>query len=215
MIGKEHVRDDAAGEHELDIPSKRRRAATLLLVAWTGNALSYVAIYVLIPLLAQLANLAGVGTLVGGGMITSAWSFMRFAGFVLAWVWVGWHYKGRWLIGAQVVLVASFFFMLTVHHPAVFVATQMIFGLAVALVYSSALYYAMHVSSGHGGHAGIHEALIGLGTAVGPAIGALAGTGEIGQDAVWRIALGVTAVLAAGTLVMAWMAWRIRNDGKE
>ena len=208
MIGKDHVPDDAAGEHDLDTPGMRKRAQTFLLMAWIGNALAYVAIYVVIPLLARLAGLAGSGTLTGSGMITSVWSLTRFIGFLIVWFWSGWHYKARWLIGAQLLLAASFCLMLIIHNPAMLILTQILFGFSTALIYSSALYYAMHVSDGHGGHAGMHEALIGLGVAIGPAVGALAATGELGLEAMQRISFGVTSVLILGTLVMAWMALR-------
>jgi MFS family permease len=208
LIGTEHVPDDPAGGHELDAPGMRERARVLLHMAWLGNALCYVAIYVLIPLLAKLADLASIGTLVGAGMITSAWSLTRFGGFALAWLWSGWHYKGRWVLGAQIVAVACFFVILTIHSPFVFVGAQIFFGVAVALVYSAALYYAMHVSAGHGGHAGIHEALVGVGVALGPGLGAVASTGEFGAAAMLRVAVAVTGLLAVGTAVMGWQAWR-------
>jgi MFS family permease len=206
MIGREHVADSA--DAGADSPELQRRARTLLHMAWIGNALAYVAINVLIPLLAKLAELAHNGDLIGGGMITSIWSFTRFAGFGLVWIWAGWHYKARWLLTAQGVLAVTFCMMLTIHQAGALMALQVVFGLATALIYSSALYYAMHVSSGHGGHAGMHEALIGMGIAVGPTIGAVAGTGEMGVAAMQRIAVGVTGLLLAGTLVMAWMARR-------
>ena len=38
MIGKDHVPDDAAGEHDLDTPGMRKRAQAFLLMAWIGNA---------------------------------------------------------------------------------------------------------------------------------------------------------------------------------
>ncbi len=193
-----------------------RRAQSLLRMAWLGNTLAYVAIYVLIPLLAKLAQAAGMGSLAGGGMITSVWSFTRFAGFALVWVWAGWHYQARWLIGAMALLAGSFFVMLTltVHLPGLLVAMQILFGLSAALIYSSALYYAMHVSRGHGGHAAIHEAVIGLGIFIGPTIGALAGSGEMDAEALARIGMGVTGLLLAGLGLMTWMAWRVRGVAK-
>jgi MFS family permease len=202
------VEDDPSAAHELDSPRMRERAKTLLHMAWIANALAYVAINVLIPVMLRLADLADVKDLAAAGAITSVWPFMRFAGFAVAWMWTGWHYKARWLVGAQGALAVTFLLMLTVHTLPVLLAAQVVFGGSVALVYSSSLYYAMHVSSGHGGHAGFHEALIGMGVAVGPTIGALAGAGDMGQDAVWRIGVGVTALLAAGTIVTGLLSGR-------
>jgi MFS family permease len=212
MIGKDHVPDDAAGEHELDAPGMRDRARTLLLMAWIGNALAYVAINVLIPLLAKLADESGVASLVSSGMITSAWSFTRSLGFAITWLWAGWHYKSRWLIGAKFLLTASFCLMLTTHIAPLFVAMQLLFGFATALFYASSLYYAMHVSSGHGKHAGMHEALIGVGIALGPAIGALAGAGEMGSAAIGRIGIGVSTILLLGALSLCLLPLRFRRN---
>jgi MFS family permease len=206
--GAAPVDDDPADAGELAQPGMRDRAAVLLKMAWVGNALAYVAINVLIPVMLRLATESGVTDLAAAGAITSVWSFTRFAAFGLVWWWVGWHYNVRWLLAAQFALALTFFAMLTWHWAPALVVAQILFGLATALVYSSSLYYAMHVSDGHGGHAGLHEALIGLGIAVGPTIGALAGTGELGPAALWRIAVGVTALLLLGTGVMAWMARR-------
>ena len=182
-----------------------RRAQTLLLMAWIGNALAYTGINVLIPLMPTLAAKAGVTALAAGTAIGSIWSLARFAGFALAWYWSGWHYKVRWLLAAQVALAACFFLMVALPHPGILVAGQILFGLAAAFIYASSLYYAMHVSSGAGGHAGIHEALIGLGIAVGPTLGALAGTGA---QSTGRIAWSVSALLIGGALVMGAVAWR-------
>ena len=119
------------------------------------------------------------------GIVTSIWTLARFGGFALMWRWTGWHYKARWLIGADRI-AASFFIMLRFHVPAVFLAAQVVFGLAAALIYSSSLYYAMHTSSGAGGHAGIHEALSGWASPWDPRWGAgrrrADGHGGAGKD---------------------------------
>jgi MFS family permease len=203
---KPHVADDPDAAHELDSPAIRARAQTLLHMAWIGNALAYVAINVLIPVMLRLASEAGTADLAAAGALTSVWSFTRFAGFGVVWLWTGWHYKARWLLAAQLTLAGSFLALFTLHTGPVLLLAQILFGLSASLVYSSALYYAMHVSSGHGGHAGFHEALIGMGICLGPTIGALAGTGDIGRDALHRIGIGVTAVLAVGISAMAWLA---------
>ncbi len=209
MVGKEHVPEEEGGEHEIDTPELRKRAQRLLLMAWIGNTLAYVAINVLIPVKMRLADLAGISNLATAGFITSIWGFTRFAGFALTWKWSGWHYKVRWLLGAQGALAVSFGCMLVVHEPLILVVMQIVFGVAAAMVYSSALYYAMHgCSDGHGGHAGIHEALIGLGIAIGPGIGALAGAGETGPNALLRISIGVSALLFLGVGAMAILAPR-------
>jgi predicted MFS family arabinose efflux permease len=206
MYSKDHVPEESDHETGLDTPELRARAKTLLVMAWIGNSLAYVAINVLIPLLTQLSNDAGFSSLAAAVMLTSIWGFSRFFGFIVTWKWTAWHYKARWLLAAQLTLALSFAMLLLFHHPVLFIAMQILFGLSAALVYSSALYYAMHTSDGHGGHAGIHEALIGAGIALGPTIGALAGAGKTGQAALTPVALTVTATLLAGTAIMALLS---------
>ena len=87
---------------------------------------------------------------------------------------------------------------------------QIVFGLATATVYSSSLYYAMHVSEGHGGHAGIHEALIGLGICIGPAVSALASGQTVGHEALVRIAIAVSIVMAAGIITMLLVSRKLK-----
>ena len=49
---------------------------------------------------------------------------------------------------------------------------QVVFGIAIGLIYYSSLFYALDTSETKGEHGGIHEAAIGVGNCVGPAIGA-------------------------------------------
>jgi MFS family permease len=51
---------------------------------------------------------------------------------------------------------------------------QIIFGAAIGLIYYSSLFYAMDASETKSEHGGIHEAAIGLGNCIGPAVGATA-----------------------------------------
>ncbi len=208
LISKDHVPDEVAGEQDLDTPEQRTRAKRLLLMAWIGNTFAYVAINVLIPVKYTLAKEAGLTSLTTIGIITSVWGFTRVAGFFVTWKWTRWHYKSSWLLAAQITLALTFLIMFLFHNPVVLIVTQIFFGFAAALLYASSLYYAMHVSDGHGGHAGLHEALIGIGILVGPALGALVGAGEIGPAALRRIAFAVVSLLLVGILVMAFLAPR-------
>src|SRR5205085_11938120 len=88
--------------------------------------------------------------------------------------WPGWHYRFRWLLVAYLGLVSSFGAIVLAPNVAVLVTAQLIFGLAVGLLYYSSLFYSMDRSEAKGEHGGIHEAVIGLGNCAGPAVGAAA-----------------------------------------
>jgi MFS family permease len=207
-ISQEAPASEQPDESSADSEAIKRRAVTLLHMAWVGNALAYVGINVITPVLMRMAEQSNIQNLTLAGIVTSVWGFCRFAGFMGVAQWTGWHYKARWLVGSQLALAGSFLLMLVIPNIWILVLAQIIFGFATALIYSSSLYYAMHTSEGSGGHAGFHEALIGVGIFVGPAIGALAGGDSLGMDALRRIGYSVTGVLLVGALVMWFMGAR-------
>jgi MFS family permease len=184
------------------------RAALLLNMAWISNPLAYMAIYALIPIMTQLTGLKNEAL---AGIVGSIWLAVRFLGFALTGAWTGWHYKIRWQIGPLVALAASLAGMLLIPSLPVLILCQIVFGFSAAILYSASLYYSMHVSRGHGGHAAFHEAVLGMGTTTGPMIGALAATGAPAQ-AMPRIALGVSALLTAGLAVIVWMSLTQKTD---
>jgi hypothetical protein len=53
------------------------------------------------------------------------------------------------------------------------IASQVLLGAALGLIYTASLYFGMVLSDGSTEHAGYHEALIGLGQVLGPGAGAL------------------------------------------
>jgi hypothetical protein len=165
----------------------------------------------MIPTLTRNAHLP---TPALGAAASSLWAFTRTLFFILILRWTSWHYSVRYLLGFQVLLVVTFFMAMRMDHmglPAnavlpAFLFLQIGFGAASGFVYTSSLYYAMHVSRGAGGHAGLHEALIGIGFALGPTIGAIAGAGT-SHDHLSRVAYSVTALLVLGTLAMLMLGY--------
>ena len=56
---------------------------------------------------------------------------------------------------------------------AVLLVAQIFFGAAIGLIYYSSLFYSMDASDTKSEHGGIHEAAIGAGNCLGPAVGAV------------------------------------------
>jgi len=80
---------------------------------------------------------------------------------------------------------------------------------AIGLIYYSSLFYAMDASDTKGEHGGIHEAAIGMGNCLGPAIGASAlwlAPGTAGAGA-WA----VSGLLTLGFGGLFWMRRRPGN----
>lgn len=144
---------------------------TFLKMAWLANPFAYLAILTvvsIIPTLVEKFNLDTMQT----GFVCSIWLFIRAGAFVLLWFWPKWHYRFRYLAGAFVALTVSFLAMLLTPALGVLIVAQIFFGLAVGLIYYSSLFYSMDVGDTKGEHGGIHEAAIGIGCFVGPAVAA-------------------------------------------
>jgi predicted MFS family arabinose efflux permease len=174
--------------HPAAAPAARARAASFQRMAWLSNPCAYIAINTLLAVLPGIAAKFHLSTMLAGFAL-SLWCFARVATFIVLWRWTGWHYRFRWLALAFVTLILSFASILIVPQLAVILLAQAAFGVAIGLIYYSSLFYSMDASDSKGEHGGIHEAAIGLGNFMGPAIGAGAlylapGNGGMGAWAV-------------------------------
>ncbi len=153
-------------------PRPPAKARAFLRMAWLANPFSYIAINTLVAVMPGVAQRLGLSTTLAG-VCCSVWCFARLAAFFGLWYWPAWHYRFRWLLAAYLGLVATFAVILLVPNLAVIVVAQIAFGLAIGLIYYSSLFYSMDVGDTKGEHGGIHEAAIGLGNFLGPAVGAV------------------------------------------
>ena len=88
-----------------------------------------------------------------------------------------------------------------------FVLTQIIYGVSVAMLYSGSIYYSMHLGAGSAAKAGVHEGLIGIGAALGPGLIAVAGA----PDAIAPKAMVLLLILCAGGTWITRMAHQVRG----
>jgi len=133
---------------------------------------------------------------------------VRLGTFVLLWRWPAWHYRFRWLVTAFSALVLSFAVILIVPSLVVLVVAQIFFGVAIGLIYYSSLFYSMDASDTKSEHGGIHEAAIGAGNFIGPAVGA-ASLQFLPQYAnSGAIAVSVLLLCGLGGLVKIWKSAR-------
>lgn len=148
------------------------RAKKFQQLAWLANPFAYIAINTLIAVLPGIAAKFQL-TPTFAGFACSLWSFVRLATFVGLWRWDGWHYRFRWLATAFALFTASFTTILIAPNLWLLLAAQIFFGSAIGLIYYSSLFYALDASDTKSEHGGIHEAAIGIGNCVGPAVGAM------------------------------------------
>jgi predicted MFS family arabinose efflux permease len=148
-------------------------AHSFLRMAWLANPFAYIAINTLIAVIPGIAAKFQLSPMLAG-FVCSLWGFVRLGAFVVLWQWTGWHYRFRWLAGAFALLIVSFAGIVMSPGLIMLVAAQVFFGGAIGLIYYSSLFYSMDAGDAKGEHGGIHEAAIGLGNCLGPAVGAAA-----------------------------------------
>ena len=179
------------------------RAKNFQRLAWLANPFAYIAINTLIAVLPGIAAKFDLSTSLAG-FVCSLWCFARVAAFVALWRWTAWHYKFRWLAGAFALLIVSFAVILVVPALAVVLLAQIFFGVAIGLIYYSSLFYSMDASDTKSEHGGIHEAAIGAGNCIGPAVGAAALQFLPQFQNSGAIAVSVLLLCGFGGLVRIW-----------
>ena len=206
---KLHV-NHVATEVEKDLPPEPNRpsparARTFQRMAWLANPFAYIAINTLIAVIPGIAHTFDLSPMLAG-FVCSLWCFARVFAFVGLWQWTRWHYRFRWLALAFALLIVSFALILTVPNLALLLVAQVFFGLAIGLIYYSSLFYSMDASDTKSEHGGIHEAAIGVGNFIGPAVGA-ASLQFLPQYAnSGAIAVSALLLCGFGGLVKIWKA---------
>jgi MFS family permease len=167
--------------------------------------------YSLLAMLPSLPVLEGMTT-ANKTLIASIWMAARFLAFVLAGMTTAWHTRPRLLLAASALMLLSFWGITLrpsdlLNLPglatggidlASMIIWQVALGLSMGMIYSGSLYFGMVLSDGSTEHGGYHEALIGLGAAIGPGVGAL-------TQSIWpgQIAYGVAGVSAVMMVTLA------------
>jgi MFS family permease len=176
-------------------------AKAFLRMAWVANPFAYIAMNTVIPLIPDLAARLNLSTALAG-FVASTWMFARLGAFALLWRWTAWHYRFGWLFASYGVMLLSFATLLLAAHLALVILAQVAFGLAVGLIYSSSLFYSMDVGvESQGEHGGRHEALIGIGIFLGPAIGTTTGYLAPGVKGADVLAVGASLIVGLAALV--------------
>jgi len=183
-------------------PSPAKTKA-FLRMAWLANPAAYLAINTFIPMLPTVAARFDLSPMFAG-FACSLWGFARLGTFIALWIWTDWHYRFRWLVTAFGVLIVSFAVILIVPSLAVLLTAQIFFGGAIGLIYYSSLFYSMDAGEAKGEHGGIHEAAIGVGNCIGPAVGAAALQWVPQYANSGAIAVSVLLLCGLGGLLTIW-----------
>ncbi len=179
----------------------------LLHMAWLSNMLAFVAANTVTPFMPTITLALGVKSYALATALASVASLSCVGGFLITTFWTGWHYRIRWTLISYVSLVVGSVAMLLSQSLLMFVLAQIVYGVSVALLYSGSIYYSMHLGAGSATKAGVHEGLIGIGAALGPALVAVAGA----PDAVEPKAMALLLILFAGGTWISQMAHQMRR----
>jgi len=108
-------------------------------------------------------------------LLAGVWMISRWFCFVFLGATVWWHTRPRALLIAAIVLLAAFLGVTLIPSMLAMILWQIVLGIAMGLIYSASLYFGMVLSDGSTAQNSYHEALIGLGSILGPGCGAIAG----------------------------------------
>jgi hypothetical protein len=211
------------GAHDAAEP-ELLRVRTLAL--WMSRLTLPATFVVISSLLAAMPTLPLIRRLdpAAGTVLAAVWMGARWVGFLALGTTSWWHTRPRALLWAAVLLLAAFVAitfqpewlpgspgLATGPWVAWLVGWQVVLGLAMGLIYSASLYFGMVLSDGSTEHGGYHEALIGLGTVVGPGAGALAEKLGGGSPA-WGVA-AVAGIIAASVVACGYVSARRKVEG--
>lgn len=151
--------------------------------------------------------------------LASLWLVGRWLMFLYLGFSVAWHTRPRLLLIAAFILLGAFLGVVlrpsslaglppALDMPVMLIA-QLALGAAMAMIFCASLYFGMVLSSGSAEHGAYHEALIGVGQVVGPAVGALGQWTHPG-DLRYGIA-SVAALVALSCLAAAVATYRFGN----
>lgn len=131
---------------------------------------SYITLFLLAPLLPSILARLGTEPTISPAL-SGILDVVRLLAFFLLGRWSFWHGRVSPVLAGMVMMPAGFFMILLAANMGVVLAGELLFGLAAGIVYYGSLYYAMLVKNASVEGGGAHEGLIGLGFAIGPALG--------------------------------------------
>jgi len=204
-------------------PELLRLRTTALWLSRVALPATYVLIYGLMALMPSLPVLKPLDT-ARQTLVGSTWMATRLLTFILLGVGTWWHTRPRLLIAAAGLMLLAFLGtvvrpsdLLGHGHPTTdllsMILAQVLLGIAIGLIYAASLYFGMVLSQGSTEHGGYHEALIGLGSVLGPGSGAIAQWFYPGNVRAGIIAVG--GVVAASVLAVGATALTIRLSHRK
>lgn len=192
----------APSEHAAPEPELLAKRTLALWLARISLPATYVVVYGLSAMMPSLPVMQPLSTSMAT-LVASIWMIARWIAFVILGATVWWHTRPRILLVAAVLMLFAFIGVAMVPHLPAMIACQVLLGVTMGIIYAGSLYFGMVLSEGSTEHGGYHEALIGLGSVLGPGAAALAQWQWPGDLRAGVIAVSVVisaTLLAAGVV---------------
>jgi MFS family permease len=107
------------------------------------------------------------------GLLMGCLGFSLFSGFFFLRESDLWHFRRRYLFGAQALAAVGLLIITLSNSPLLFALALTLIGLSVSVTYYSSLLYAVRLSQQKGKGTGFHESILSIGALVGPMLGGL------------------------------------------
>ena len=183
-------------------PSVVRKA--YLNIARCANFASWFALGVLRRLAPKLTKEMGILPATFGNMMLALGSAQT-----LAFLFLGtgystrWHYRLSPLLIVQGLAILSFIGIWRVQHTVFWVCALAVIGVSVAFTYFSSLYYGLDQHVDKGNKSGWHEAILGVGSLLGPFLGGIAADSRLGPQSPYLICAVVIAITIVIEIIIA------------
>ena len=188
--------------HAAHVPPSYR---SLLGASRVLHPMGYLVIGALSPILPYLFNTLGTGEGTQAP-IGATWHVARFVAVIILWRTAFWHGRAATLVVAGLLLSIGFAVAVASPTEPVLVIGLAALGLGQGTIYYSAIYYGLAVGGAKVEAGGIHEALVGAGYFVGPALGLASLSAGFGTPVFIGMVLGALAVGFVGAVVQAGRA---------
>jgi len=107
------------------------------------------------------------------GLLVGCLGFSLFVGFFLLRESDLWHFRRRYLFGAQTLAAGGLLMIYFSSSPFSFALALILIGLSASVTYYSSLFYAIRLSTQKGRGTGFHESILSIGALLGPILGGL------------------------------------------
>lgn len=186
-------------------------------LGWIMNPMGYVILTVSALLSPQFTTKLGL-SFESSSMWLSLFFYVRLVCFIGLGHWKGWRYHIPTLMASYFGLGLSILIMILATNLAVFMVGQVVLGICLAIGFHSSLFYSMAGSEEKGEHGGSHEAMVGIGIAIGAfcvGLGSLMVTDPKSPPVLAPGLMGVIAILCGGVamyhLVTRLSFWKTRG----